>query len=84
MTDYLSPVLTQLSILHNFTIESQVQFHAPLAFEPPQSLSEHGGVQHLLGEEELKMFINSADWTLGRSHFFFSLVLSFLPLRSGG
>ena len=67
-TDYLSPVLSQLSSLHNFTIESQVQFHAPLAFDPPQSLSANNEPQYILGEEELKIFINSADWTLCQSH----------------
>lgn len=68
MTGYFTPLLSQLSILHNFTIESQVQFHAPLAFEPPQSFSEHDERRYLLGEEELKMFVNSADWNLGLSY----------------
>jgi Phosphatidylinositol-glycan biosynthesis class S protein len=73
MIEYLSPVLSQLSILHNFTIESQVQFHAPLAFEPPQSLSERDERRYILGEEELKMFVNSADWTLGQSSLYWSI-----------
>ncbi|KAE9391683.1 hypothetical protein BT96DRAFT_791522, partial [Gymnopus androsaceus JB14] len=34
ISQYLSPITSALGILHNFTIESQVQFHAPLAFEP--------------------------------------------------
>jgi GPI-anchor transamidase subunit S len=67
--DYLSSVLSQLSTLHNFTVESQVQFHAPLAFDPPRSLSANNELQHILGDEELKMFINSADWTLGQLRF---------------
>ncbi|KAF8524289.1 phosphatidylinositol-glycan biosynthesis class S protein-domain-containing protein [Hysterangium stoloniferum] len=64
---YLSPVLSQLTILHNFTIESQVQFHAPLAFDPPEAVSPSGEPEFTLSEEELKIFINSADWTLASS-----------------
>ncbi|EAU89369.2 hypothetical protein CC1G_11065 [Coprinopsis cinerea okayama7 len=57
---YITPILHRMSHLHNFTIESQVQFHAPLAFEV-QSLpdSEHG-----LSYEDLTVFVNSAEWTL--------------------
>ncbi|KAG2008391.1 hypothetical protein CC2G_013826 [Coprinopsis cinerea AmutBmut pab1-1] len=60
---YITPILHRMSHLHNFTIESQVQFHAPLAFEV-QSLpdSEHG-----LSYEDLTVFVNSAEWTLSSS-----------------
>ncbi|KAI0760431.1 phosphatidylinositol-glycan biosynthesis class S protein-domain-containing protein [Fomes fomentarius] len=63
---HIAPLLNKLSVLHNFTIESQVQFHAPLAFEPRQI--EHEGQQaHGLTHEDLTVFINSAEWTLSSS-----------------
>ncbi|KAF8889674.1 phosphatidylinositol-glycan biosynthesis class S protein-domain-containing protein [Infundibulicybe gibba] len=49
--NHISPILNQLVLLHNFTIESQVQYHAPLAFKP----------------QDLTVFVNSAEWTLSSS-----------------
>ncbi|KAF7318895.1 hypothetical protein HMN09_00225300 [Mycena chlorophos] len=63
ITHQLSPLLDALSVLHNFTIESQVQFHAPLAFSP-QPMSD-GSVG--LTPEDLTVFVNSAEWTLSSS-----------------
>lgn len=63
--DHLSPILDQLSELHNFTIESQIRFHAPLAFEPQAVANSHGnGEAHGLTPEDLTVFVNSAEWTL--------------------
>jgi len=60
---HISPITSALGTLHNFTIESQVQFHAPLAFEPqPLSDGTYG-----LTPEDLTVFINSAEWTLSSS-----------------
>ncbi|KAF8190376.1 phosphatidylinositol-glycan biosynthesis class S protein-domain-containing protein [Mycena galopus ATCC 62051] len=59
---HLSPILNALSVLHNFTIESQVQFHAPLAFSPV-SLDNTYGVT----SEDLTVFVNSAEWSLSSS-----------------
>ncbi|KAJ7485443.1 phosphatidylinositol-glycan biosynthesis class S protein-domain-containing protein [Mycena latifolia] len=59
---HLSPILNALCVLHNFTIESQVQFHAPLAFSPT-SLHDGSG----LTPEDLTVFVNSAEWTLSSS-----------------
>lgn len=56
--------MKQTSKLHNFTIESQIRFHAPLAFEP-QILSNGQDIVHGLTQESLKVFVNSAEWTLG-------------------
>ncbi|KAK7044600.1 GPI transamidase component PIG-S [Favolaschia claudopus] len=61
---HLSPLLTPLSVLHNFTIESQVQFHAPLAFSPT---SLHDGSSYGLTPEDLTVFVNSAEWSLSSS-----------------
>ncbi|KAG9004009.1 GPI transamidase component [Tulasnella sp. JGI-2019a] len=62
---YLRPTLSQLGVLHNFTIESQVQFHAPLAFEPGQITSLQEGF--VVNEDQMKIFVNSAEWTLASS-----------------
>ena len=59
-TGYLSPILDQISPLHNFTIESQVQFHAPLAFKPSELPDGTFG----LTQEQLTVFVNSAEWSL--------------------
>ncbi|KAJ7167335.1 phosphatidylinositol-glycan biosynthesis class S protein-domain-containing protein [Mycena crocata] len=59
---HLSPILTDLSVLHNFTIESQVQFHAPLAFSPVPLPDGYG-----LTPEDLTVFVNSAEWSLSSS-----------------
>jgi hypothetical protein len=56
---HLSPIFSSLSVLHNFTIESQVQFHAPLAFSPV-SLDQGYGIT----PEDLTVFVNSAEWSL--------------------
>lgn len=57
--------MSQLSILHNFTVESQVQYHAPLAFEPRRVTLGDTEVSGLT-QEDLTVFINSAEWTLGQ------------------
>lgn len=60
---HIKPILSRLSILHNFTIESQVQFHAPLAFTP-RTVSEGDSPAFGLTQEDLTVFVNSAEWTL--------------------
>jgi hypothetical protein len=56
---HIQPILQRLSTLHDFTIESQVQFHAPLAFTPVQTKHAFG-----ITPEDLTVFVNSAEWTL--------------------
>ncbi|KAI0066818.1 hypothetical protein BV25DRAFT_1795711 [Artomyces pyxidatus] len=63
---HLSPILDQVADLHNFTIESQVQFHSPLAFAPYEIKSDNEEI-HGLTQEDLKVFVNSAEWTLSSS-----------------
>jgi phosphatidylinositol glycan class S len=46
-------------------VESQVQYYAPLAFEPKRLTfgdTEASG----LTQEDLTVFVNSAEWTLGQ------------------
>ncbi|KAH8113811.1 phosphatidylinositol-glycan biosynthesis class S protein-domain-containing protein [Phellopilus nigrolimitatus] len=63
ITREFEPTLQRLSALHNFTIESQVQFFAPLAFEPRRLEDGSFG----LTQEQLTIFVNSAEWTLSSS-----------------
>jgi GPI-anchor transamidase subunit S len=60
---YIAPILDRVSQLHNFTVESQVQFHAPLAFKVRELENGHRGLSY----EDLTVFVNSAEWTLSSS-----------------
>lgn len=60
---HITPLTRALAPIHNFTFESHVQFHAPLAFDPIQT--EDG--EYALTREDLTVFINSAEWTLSSS-----------------
>ncbi|KAI0052134.1 hypothetical protein FA95DRAFT_1602095 [Auriscalpium vulgare] len=85
---HLSPILRQMGVLHNFTVESQVRFYAPLAFQP-DLLMVGDETLHGLTQEDLKVFVNSAEWTLASSvsndpvlHFvLFVPSVSHTPLR---
>ena len=57
--DHIQPVIDSLGSLHNFTVESQVQFYAPLAFDVRQTEDKFS-----LTYEDLTVFVNSAEWTL--------------------
>lgn len=61
--------MNELSVLHNFTIESHVQYHAPLTYEPPSVSSPGNQTEYELGPDELKTFVNSAEWTVGMAIF---------------
>ncbi|OAX42620.1 hypothetical protein K503DRAFT_826775 [Rhizopogon vinicolor AM-OR11-026] len=66
LAEFVLPLLSKLSVLHNFTVESQVQYHAPLAFEPKRIFLGETEVSGLT-QEDLTVFINSAEWTLSSS-----------------
>lgn len=54
--EYMKPVLSVLSPIHNFTIDTQVQLYAT------------PGVQNqVLSKEDLSSFINAAEWPLSPS-----------------
>lgn len=78
LIDYIQPALDRLSVLHNFTIESQVQFFAPLAFEPVGL--ENGAFG--LTQEQLSVFVNSAEWTLCEIQSAYRLICRYSYLRS--
>ena len=57
---HLRPLLTSLAPLHNFTIETQIQYFAPLSIDLHQS--DDGA---MIEEGDLRAFVNSADWNMG-------------------
>ncbi|TRM63577.1 phosphatidylinositol-glycan biosynthesis class S protein-domain-containing protein [Schizophyllum amplum] len=75
---HLTPTVNDLANLYNFTFESQVQFHAPLAFEP-EPISVHDDDESAadvepsnddmagITSEQLTVFVNSAEWSLSSS-----------------
>lgn len=60
---YLNYHLAQLSPLHNFTCHTQILYHSPLAFIPTV-FNESGKLIHTVEQDDLKAFINDADWKL--------------------
>ncbi|EJD39576.1 hypothetical protein AURDEDRAFT_116108 [Auricularia subglabra TFB-10046 SS5] len=64
---YLTPTLNQLRALHDFEIESQVQYYAPLAFQPEHVNPESADSHYTLNREDITIFVNSAEWTLSSS-----------------
>ncbi|GAA6010753.1 hypothetical protein JCM11491_002930 [Sporobolomyces phaffii] len=58
---HLKPLLTSLEPLHNFTIESQVQYYAPLAVDLQTTDHEPGA---WVQEDDVKAFVNNAQWNL--------------------
>ena len=65
ISEYLEPTLNQLRLLHEFEIESQVQFYAPLAFRPEHVTEGPSDSWHYtLNREDITIFVNSAEWTL--------------------
>jgi phosphatidylinositol glycan class S len=51
-----------MSTVSKFTIESQIQHYASLAFTPQM---DHGLQEHYLTPDALPNFINAAEWSLG-------------------
>ncbi|KAG2352058.1 phosphatidylinositol-glycan biosynthesis class S protein [Suillus spraguei] len=60
------PLISRLSILDNFMVESQVQYYVPLAFEPKRITFGDTKVSGLT-REDLAAFIDSAEWILASS-----------------
>ena len=67
ISEYLSPLLTSLSIISNFTVDTQVQLHAK--FAPSMHVPEYDEEARVwtLLEEDLSSFINAAEWPLSPS-----------------
>ncbi|KAL1928417.1 hypothetical protein VTP01DRAFT_2773 [Rhizomucor pusillus] len=61
---YLSPLLGELSILSNFTVDSQIQHYASLSMKPQFRPRDGTAGYHYFDPEQLPHFVNSADWNL--------------------
>ncbi|KAF8321922.1 phosphatidylinositol-glycan biosynthesis class S protein-domain-containing protein [Cantharellus anzutake] len=68
ITRHLRRSLRELSMIYKFTIESQVQYHAPLAFEPhivTTMMDDNASApSYHLDQDHIKTFVNSEEWTL--------------------
>ncbi|GAA6027393.1 hypothetical protein JCM8097_007824 [Rhodosporidiobolus ruineniae] len=58
---HIRPFLSSLSPLHNFTVETQVQYFAPLAIELHEEEEKAGAY---VEEDDLRAFVNNAEWNL--------------------
>ena len=58
------PLLQSLRDLHSFDIETQVQYYSPLLVERTLAGGQSGSI---IEEDQLKAFVNSADWNLGET-----------------
>ncbi|KAF9152855.1 hypothetical protein BG015_004594 [Linnemannia schmuckeri] len=58
---YLAPFIKTMSTVSKFTIESQIQHYASLAFTPQM---DYGSQEHYLTPDALPNFINAAEWSL--------------------
>ncbi|KAF3918377.1 hypothetical protein ABW21_db0209503 [Orbilia brochopaga] len=63
ISQYLTPLLSALSSISNFTISTQVQYYASISSSVTPTFDEelHGWT---LKKEDLSSFINSAEWPL--------------------
>ncbi|KAH8922175.1 hypothetical protein BT69DRAFT_1351086 [Atractiella rhizophila] len=61
LRDQILPVLSALEPLHNFSIETQISYYAPLSIQPIFDQEEQNW---MVEEEDLKAFVNSAEWNL--------------------
>lgn len=62
--DSVVPLLDSLAPLHNFTVETQVQYFAPLAIEVHRADGQEGTY---VDEADLRAFVNNAEWNLGEA-----------------
>lgn len=65
LSAYLKPFLSEVSLVSNFTVDSQIQHYAQLAVAPQYMEREKLPSYHYLTPETLPHFINSAEWNLG-------------------
>ncbi|SCZ99514.1 BZ3500_MvSof-1268-A1-R1_Chr3-1g06053 [Microbotryum saponariae] len=60
---HVEPLLSALEPLHNFTIDTSIQYFAPLTL-PVQTIEGEGS---WIVEDDLRAFVNNADWKLPTS-----------------
>lgn len=68
-TEHILPSLQPLESLHAFDVETHVQYHAPLSIALRRTSSEKlQANQTILSPDDLKAFVNQAQWSLGGRH----------------
>ena len=67
LDEYFVPLLESISVISNFTVDTQVQLYA--TFSPSVQRPEHDAASKAwtLREEDLSGFINAAEWPLSPS-----------------
>ena len=67
LNEYLAPLLNWVSVISNFTVDTQVQLYA--TFSPSVQSPEYDQERGVwtLREEDLSRFINAAEWPLSPS-----------------
>lgn len=70
----MDPILDPLRPLHNFTVETSLQYFAPLSIEARPACAsdssneiEEGSAGTIIEEDDLRAFVNSAKWKIGQS-----------------
>jgi phosphatidylinositol glycan class S len=65
--DYLAPLLTEISPISRFSVDTQVQVYASFSPTSPRPEYDESLRQWTLKQEELSAFINAAEWPLSPS-----------------
>lgn len=60
LADHIYPLLGSLKSLHEYDVETQVQYFAPLVVR--REVTDEGT---FIVDNQLKVFVNSAEWNLG-------------------
>ncbi|KAI9030062.1 phosphatidylinositol-glycan biosynthesis class S protein [Phycomyces nitens] len=64
MKAYVYPFLDQLSMISNFTVDSQIQHYAALSMKPQFKNRVDKPSYYFFNPEHLPHFVNSAEWNL--------------------
>lgn len=65
---YLKPFISEVSLVSNFTVDSQIQHYADLAVTPQFMERQKLPSYYYLTPQTLPHFINSAEWNLGKGY----------------
>ncbi|KAG0163548.1 hypothetical protein DFQ30_011391 [Apophysomyces sp. BC1015] len=61
---YLYPLLNELSLVSNFTVDSQIQNYASLSMKPKLQEKLGKPTHYYFDQDHLPHFVNSAEWNL--------------------
>ncbi|KAL8292624.1 hypothetical protein RQP46_001236 [Phenoliferia psychrophenolica] len=78
---HLRPLLTSLAPLHIFTIETRIQYFAPLSINVAPAANDANGT--VVDEADLRAFVNSAEWNIDTLKAIVDLVDELPNMRVG-